>query len=193
MRVAALSLLAAALSAQATPATTPDDREVVRAVLAQVIRPQVDTLLARPDGWRGSPMVVYLEQTIPTCPNTSGPWGECVDEGALVSGVSRGWWSHDLSIAFAERNGQSVVAPALTSTNVLSARYDATEGRRPPDQFPRAAGWLSVSLPAYSGPGLAIIYVDFECGAMCCSQWFIVLERAAEGWRVKEKYQTVIC
>jgi len=194
VRVLALPLLAVLLSRQVTPpAAIPDDRDVVQAVLTQVIRPQVDTLLARPDGWRGSPLVVYLAQTTPMCPNQSGPWGDCVEDRALDTGVGYRWWSHDLAVAFTKRNIQSVAAPGVSSTNVVSARYEPTEGRRPFEQFPTAAGWVSVSLPAYSGSTLAIIYVDFQCGAMCCSEWFILLERAAEGWRVKQKQQTVIC
>src|SRR5262245_36539975 len=60
------------------------DTQVITAVLTQTVRPEVDKLLARPDGWRGSPLVVLLDRAIPMCPDKTGPWEECVD-GDLLS------------------------------------------------------------------------------------------------------------
>jgi len=194
MCLVALWLLAMVSSQQAAaPTDRADDRGIVEAVLAQVIRPEVDKLLARPDGWRGSPIVVFLDRTMPMCPNKSGPWEACIEEAALLTGPGEGWWPQDVAVAFAQRNGQSVAAPTVSAPNVVSARYEATEGRRPFEQFPNAAGWLSVSLPGYRGSNLALVYVNFACGAMCCSESFILLERAPDGWRVKGKHQLVIC
>src|SRR5262245_64814748 len=95
-----------------------DDAQVVSAVLAQTVRREVDKLLARPDGWRGSPLVVLLDRTVPMCPDKAGPWEECVDGAAVQR-----WSTAALSSAFTARNARSVLAPSVQVPNVLFARY----------------------------------------------------------------------
>ena len=169
-----------------------DDAQVVSAVLTQTVRREVDKLLARPDGWRGSPVVILLDRTIPICPDKSGPWEECLDS-ATLQGIRQPWWTEAASLAFTQRNTQSTSAPVVKLPNVQYARYEAAPGRRPNDLYPTAAGWASVSLPAYLEPGRAVVYVNFACGALCCREWFIVLERTPGGWRVGQEVQVVIC
>jgi hypothetical protein len=166
------------------------DAQVITAVLTQTVRREVDKLLARPDGWRGSPLVVLLDRTIPMCPDKTGPWEECVDSAGLsvVSGGGPG-----MSSAFTTRNARSAIAPAVRVTNVISAKYETTEGRRPHELYPKAAGWVSVSLPAYAASGEALVYVHFACGALCCHGWFILLEPTSNGWRVAREVGTLIC
>jgi hypothetical protein len=166
------------------------DTQVVTAVLTQTVRREVDTLLARPDGWRGSPLVVLLDRTIPMCPDKTGPWEECVDEAGL-SKVQQ--WTPALSSAFTTRNARSAMAPAVRVADVISAKYETAPGRRPFELYEKAAGWVSVSLPAYGESGEALVYVYFACGALCCHGWFIVLEPTSTGWRVARTVQTVIC
>jgi hypothetical protein len=169
-----------------------DDAQVVSAVLAQTVRREVDKLLARSDGWRGSPLVVLLDRTIAMCPDRTGPWENCV-EGSTLPPVREPWWTPALSDAFRTRNARSVTAPAVTLPNVVSAPYEGASGRRPPDLHPTAAGWVSVSLPAYTQSGQAVLFVDFACGAMCCHAWFIVLDSTAGGWRVAREIRVSIC
>src|SRR4030095_10122619 len=97
------------------------DTQVVTAVLTQTVRREVDKLLARPDGWRGSPLVVLLDRTIPMCPDKTGPWEECVDEAGL-SKVQQ--WTPALSSAFTTRNARSAMAPAVRVADVISAKYE---------------------------------------------------------------------
>jgi hypothetical protein len=47
------------------------DAQVIEAVLAQTVRREVDGLLARPDGWRGSPLVLLNNRTLAICPDRS--------------------------------------------------------------------------------------------------------------------------
>jgi hypothetical protein len=188
-----VSLIFSALSHQAFARDAArDDAQVVSAVLAQTVRREVDKLLARPDGWRGSPRVVLLDRTIPMCPDKTGPWQSCVDGSALPP-VRESWWTPALSDAFRTRNARSVSVPAVKLPNVVSVPYEAASGRRPPDLYPTAAGWVSVSLPAYTQAGQAVLFVDFACGAMCCHGWFIVLDRTDGGWRVARQIRVSIC
>lgn len=172
--------------------TARDDAMVVSAVLTQTIRREVDRLLARPDGWRGSPLVVLFDRTIPMCPDKTGPWESCVDPSTLPP-VREPWWNGALSDAFRTRNAQSVSVPAVRLPNVVSVPYEAAAGRRPPDRYPTAAGWVSVSLPVYMESGQALVFVDFACGALCCHGWFIVLDRSDGGWRVTRELRVSIC
>ena len=169
-----------------------DDEQVVSAVLTQTVRREVDKLLARPDGWRGSPVVILLDRTIPICPDKSGPSEECVDS-ATLRGIRQPWWTEAASLAFTERNAQSASAPLLKLPNVQYARYETAPGRRPFELYPTAAGWVSVSLPAYLEPGKAVVYVNFACGALCCRSWFIVLDWTPGGWQVRQEVGVVIC
>ena len=170
-----------------------DDVKVVSAVLTQTVRREVDKLLARPDGWRGSPRLILLDRTIPMCPDKSGPWDECVDWTTL-RGIRQSGWAEATSIAFTQRNPRSISAPLVTLPNVLYARYENAPGKRPYDLYPAAAGWVSVSLPAYvESDNKALIYVHFACGAMCCHGWFIVLDRTPGGWLVRQEVGVLIC
>lgn len=169
-----------------------DDEQVVSAVITQTVRREVDKLLARPDGWRGSPLVILLDRTIPMCPDKSGPWEECVDSATLPA-TRQPWWTEATSLAFTQRNARSTSAPLLKLPNLHYARYETAPGRRPSDLYPTAAGWLSVSLPAYLESGKALVYVHFACGAMCCHGWFIVLDRTPGGWLVRQEVGVLIC
>jgi len=169
-----------------------DDAQIVTEVLTHTVRREVDKLLARPDGWRGSPLVILLDRTIPMCPDKTGPWEECVETSWLLA-VRESWWTAALSVEFTNRNARPLPAPHLELPNVISIPYENTAGRRPYELHPNAAVWLAVSLPAYLESGQALIYADFACGAMCCHQWFILVERSATGWRVKREVGIGIC
>jgi len=169
-----------------------DDAQVVSAILTQTVRREVDKLLARPDGWRGSPLVILLDRTIPMCPDKSGPWEDCVDV-ATLRGIRQPWWTEAASLAFAQRNARSMSAPLVQLPNVLYARYETAPGRRPSELYASAAGWLSVSAPTYLEPDTALVYVHFACGAMCCHGWFIVLDRTPGGWLVRQEVGVFIC
>ena len=67
-----ISLMLLAPSQQVAKDPARDDAQVVSAVLTQTVRREVDKLLARPDGWRGSPLVILLDRTIPVCPDKTG-------------------------------------------------------------------------------------------------------------------------
>jgi hypothetical protein len=169
-----------------------DDAQVVSAVLAQTVRREVDKLLARPDGWRGSPLVILLDRTIPMCPDKTGPWEACVDASTFPA-IREPWWTPALSDAFRSRNARSAPVPTVALPNVLSAPYETAPGRRPYERYPKAAGWVSVSLPAYTDSGQAFIYVNLACGAMCCHGWFIVLDSRGGVWRVAREVGVSIC
>jgi hypothetical protein len=169
-----------------------DDAHIVSEVLTYTVRREVDKLMARPDGWSGSPLVVLLDRTIPMCPDKTGPWEECVEASRLPA-VRESWWTAALSVEFTNRNARPLSAPRLELPNVISIPYENTAGRRPYELYPNAAGWLAVSLPAYLDSGQALIYADFACGAMCCRQWFILVERSGIGWRVKREVGIGIC
>jgi hypothetical protein len=167
-----------------------DDAQIVSDVLTSTVRREVDKLLARPDGWRGSPLVILLDRTIPMCPDKTGPWEACV-EASWLPAVRES--PAALSVEFTNRNVRPLPVPRLELPNVISIPYENTAGRRPNELYPNAAGWLAVSLPAYLDSGQALIYADFACGAMCCHQWFILVERSATGWRVKREVGIGIC
>lgn len=169
-----------------------DDAQIVSEVLTSTVRREVDTLLARPDGWRGSPLVVLLDRTIPMCPDKTGPWEECVEPSSLPAG-RESWWTPALSREFTNRNARPVPVPRVELPNVRSIPYENSAGHQPFEVYPNAAGWLAVSLPAYLDSGQALIYVDFACGALCCRQWFILVERSSTGWRVKREVGIGIC
>src|SRR5688572_9144121 len=61
MEFLVILMLSLALPPQSAPRDrVQDDEQVVSAVLTQTVRREVDKLLARPDGWRGSPVVILL-------------------------------------------------------------------------------------------------------------------------------------
>jgi hypothetical protein len=169
-----------------------DDVQVVSAVLTQTVRREVNELLARPDGWRGSPLVVLIDRTIPMCPDKTGPWEECIDSSHLPA-VREPWWTEAVSRELQNRNVRAVTAPSVEVPDVLIAPYETLPGKRPHERYPTAAGWVSVSRPAYVESGRALVYVHFACGAMCCHGWFLLLERAPEGWRVVREVGVLIC
>lgn len=175
-----------------TKAPPQDDVQVVSAVLTQTVRREVDKLLTRPDGWRGSPLVILLDRTIPICPDKTGPWEECIEASTLPA-IQEPWWTEALSSVFRDRNARSAMTPAVELSNVLFSRYETVPGRRPYELYATAAGWVSVSLPAYLESRKALIYVHFACGAMCCHGWFILLESTSEGWRVVREVGNLIC
>ena len=187
-----ISLILLAPSQQGAKDPARDDAQVLSAVLTQTVRREVDKLLARPDGWRGSPLVILLDRTIPMCPDKTGPWEECVDASRFPA-IREPWWTPALSDAFSSRNARSASVPTVALPNVLSAPYETTPGRRPFERYPNAAGWVSVSLPAYTDSGQALVYVYFACGAMCCHGWFIVLESMGGAWRVVREVGVSIC
>ena len=96
-----------------------DDAHVVSAVLTQTVRREVDKRLARPDGWRGSPLVILLDRTIPMCPDKSGPWEDCVDV-ATLRGIRQPWWTEATSLAFTQRNARSMSAPLVQLPIILT-------------------------------------------------------------------------
>ena len=179
---------------QQSIATDRDERDaqVVCAILTQTVRREVDKLLARPDGWRGSALVVLLDRTIPMCPDKTGPWEECVD-GSSLPAIRPPSWTATLSSAFTNRNARSASAPSVQVPNVLWARYETGVGRRPFELYPSAAGWVSVSLPAYAESGEALVYVHFACGAMCCHGWSMLVQSTSAGWHVTREVPTLIC
>jgi hypothetical protein len=169
-----------------------DDAQVVSAVLTQTVRREVNKLLARPDGWRGSPLVVLLDRTIPMCPDKTGPWEECMEPSSLPA-VREPWWTEAVSLELRNRNVRAATGPSVQLPDVLVSRYETLPGRRPYELYPTAAGWVSTSRPAYLESGKALIYVHFACGAMCCHGWFILLEPAGESWRVAREVLVLIC
>jgi hypothetical protein len=186
------SLLFALLPQAVAQDHTNDDVQVVSAVLTQTVRREVDTLLARPDGWRGSPLVVLLDRTIPMCPDSTGPWEECIDSSHLPA-VREPWWTEAMSRELRSRNVGTATAPSVQLPDVLVAPYETLPGRRPYELYSKAAGWVSVSRPAYVESGRALVYVHFACGAMCCRGWFILLESSPQGWRVAREVGVLIC
>jgi hypothetical protein len=173
-----------------------DDVHVVSALLTQTVRREVNKLLARPDGWRGSPLVVLLDRTIPMCPDKTGPWEECIDD-LPVSAVRVPWWteamSRELRSRLRSRNVSAVAAPSVQLPNVLVAPYETVPGRRPNELYSNAAGWVSVSRPAYVESGKALVYLHFVCGALCCHGWFVLLESSPQGWIVAQEIGVHIC
>src|SRR5262245_1360488 len=193
MRLFLIALILLGSSQQRVAKDPPhDDVQVVSAVLAQTVRREVDKLLARPDGWRGSPLVILLDRTVPMCPDKTGPWEECVDASAYRANRAP-WWTPALADAFTNRNARSALVPSVELPNVLVAPYETAPGRRPYELYPKAAGWVSVSLPVYMESGQAFVYVHFACGAMCCHGWFIELAPTDGGWRVAREIGVLIC
>ena len=175
-------------STSSLPTLSDDDVEVVNAVIAATILPQHRRLTAT-----ALRDILMIDRTAPICVPKRPPARPpgCVS-GIVFTRLSkpprnsrRLFEQHiktevaaELAAAFARANAQSA---AVQSDRIVGVRFVA-----PADWNPNVPN-ATVSRPAYAGENHAIIYASYSCsGGGCGHGWFVLLERNAGTWRVRE-------
>jgi hypothetical protein len=179
----------AAVGARAQQAVTADDVAVFKAVIDQKIRPEAERFAPkdRPPGVL--PLIVF-DRTLAVCgpersviPAATGCLMQIeiplLDFGIAMGSATR----RELQQAITARNAKSVPFPSsrLESIIPMAPEKRAEVERR---EFARTRGMVSFALPAFASNGQAVVYARYHCGGLCGTNWYFLLEKSSNGWRV---------
>ena len=179
-----------ALQAATQPPATADDALVLEAIIEHTILPEV----LRSGGVRAKEAIVVVAgQTQGMC-NASPPcripehWHRF-----LTPAVARGWpgmiaddKTREAAVASLEaRNATPQPLPALDHPRVvLTAARPLSRDIR--GSLANVVGITSLSLPGYSGDGVALVYGSYtSCDSTCGKSWLFVVRKLGDSWQVQ--------
>jgi hypothetical protein len=193
-----LSVITLPASAERRQVASRDDLSVYKAVLASRIQPEVDRSSAGA-GIRTPAPVLVFDRTMMMCrpaadhPKRMGcmrdediqsfemmlPRMQRVRFDGLLSAASR----KELAEAFRERNREPQSFPGTRLEGVIVTSPEELDEAMKRESG-RTRGFSSLSLPAYSTDGHALVYGSYVCGGLCGQGLLFLLARQGEVWQV---------
>jgi hypothetical protein len=193
-----LSVLALQPAAVRRQVASSDDLGVYKAVLANKVQPEVDRFSVGAAMPTPAPILMF-DRTLMVCrpaadhPKQMGcmrdeeiqsfetklPRMQRVIFEGLLGAASR----EELAKAFRERNREPQPIPWTTLEGVVVTSPEGLDEAMKRESG-RTRGITSLSLPAYSADGHALVYGSYVCGGLCGYGWLFLLERQGDAWRV---------